>query len=75
MGYAKCFDNDAVGKEYKKVCWKKWYAGDADGADCDPEVHKEEPGPDMSPDAENDRMLELQRQRVDTEQDHFYEDG
>ena len=73
VGYAKCFDNDTVGKEYQKVCCRKWYTGAADGVDFDPEVIEEEPGLDMSPDAEHDRMLELQQQSVDTEQDQFYE--
>ena len=47
----------------------------ADGVDCNPEVIEADPRLDMSPSAEHDRMLELQQQNADTEQDQLYEDG
>ena len=69
VGYAKCFNDDAVGKQYQKACWKKWYTGAADGVDCDIEVIEEEPRLDMS-----QSLLEPQYQSVDADQDQFYED-
>ena len=75
VGYAKCVDNDAVGKHYQNTCWKKCYTGAADGVDRDAEVIEEEPRLDMSPSAEHDHLPDLQQQNADTEQDQFYEDG